>query len=104
MIYFSDYPHGIHHASFPLRKNGEEIYLTGIGPNGSRYLIDTVTTGRMRDDEALVRLGKEGVWTRSTATPGVANIPRGESFFELLPGRRYARLSIGTEAWKELPD
>jgi hypothetical protein len=73
LVYFSDSDFGPGNPRFTLRKNGEQIYLTGTGALGSRALIDTVRTGVMDSDEAQFRLGISGEWITGSPTPGSPN-------------------------------
>ncbi len=80
-IFFADRILRPNDATFPLRKNGETLYLVNEGPLGSRTLIDRVETGKLAGDEAYVR-GIDGRWSKQTATHFLADvIPPGISYF-----------------------
>jgi hypothetical protein len=65
------------HAPFGVSRNGDTLVLTGLTPNGSRFLIDNVTFGAQPADTAWARLGCGGPWRKSAPTPRAANAPGG---------------------------
>ncbi|MEM7386888.1 MAG: lamin tail domain-containing protein, partial [Verrucomicrobiota bacterium] len=87
IIYFSDYDLGPGHVRFPLRKNGDEVFVMGEGEYGSRALIDVVRTGVLDDDEALFRLGDTDEWRQGPSTPGESNWTGRDSIVRLDDGR-----------------
>ena len=63
------------HAPFSLSRQGDQLLLTGLSPNGAREWIDSVGFGPQQTDMALARLGCGGPWQNSTPTPRAANVP-----------------------------
>jgi hypothetical protein len=65
------------HAPFGVSRDGDTLVLTGLAPNGSRFLIDNVTFGAQATDVAWARLGCGGPWRKTVPTPLTGNAPAG---------------------------
>jgi len=63
------------HAPFTLDRNGDQLFLTGLGQNGGRLWIDSVQFGKQTTDVAWARMGSGGPWISSIPTPRSQNIP-----------------------------
>lgn len=65
------------HAPFSMNRDGDQLVLTGIAPNGARMLIDSVSFGPQSANVAWARLGCGGAWGTALPTPRAANAPGG---------------------------
>lgn len=105
------------HAPFGLSREGDELMLTGPGPNGARTLLDHVAFGPQQPDIALARLGAGGAWRNTAPTPFAANMaepwlgwinPSDLSFnlaFPTTTNATYAveaSASLATQSWQPL--
>jgi hypothetical protein len=63
------------HAPFKINRLGDRLTLTGMGANGARTFIDTVTFGPQTTNVAYARLGCGGEFMTSAPTPRAANVP-----------------------------
>ena len=62
------------HAPFKLNRDGDQLMLTGVAPNGTRMLIDSVTFGAQTANAAWSRLGCGGPWRLAAPTPRTGNL------------------------------
>ncbi|MEY2409993.1 MAG: hypothetical protein QOF48_2663 [Verrucomicrobiota bacterium] len=74
------YCDGVHtnnslHAPFSLNRQGDQLLLFGLSPNGARQVLDSVSFGPQQTDVAYARIGCGGSWQSSVPTPRAANAP-----------------------------
>jgi hypothetical protein len=65
---------GDYHAPFQINKDGDQFMLTGIGPSGSRTLVNYVVTPVLDKNEAWARLGYDGAFAKNVPTPYAQNV------------------------------
>ena len=76
IVTFSDEDTGPFAASFPLRKNGETVFLLRESPLGAHEVLDYVATPKLGNNEAFARIGINGEWQRWQRVPGNLDHPR----------------------------
>ncbi|HEY2953525.1 MAG TPA: FG-GAP-like repeat-containing protein, partial [Verrucomicrobiae bacterium] len=104
------------HAPFKLNKDGDQLVLTGLAPDGSRMLIDSVSFGPQTANVSWSRLGCGGPWRTSLPTPRAGNLSsswaslvRSNTFLFAYPttnGFKYTvefTDDVAARAWSALP-
>jgi hypothetical protein len=65
---------GPSHLPFNLKREGDEVWLTGSATNGARARVDSVKFGGQTSDVAWARLGANGPWRPTRPTPTAPNL------------------------------
>lgn len=109
---------GDYHAPFKIDKDGDRFMLTGVGPLGSRTLVNYVAAPGLKPNQAYARIGQDGPFFKSAPTPYAQNVAgmwlglpnaTNNSFtlaFPTTSGQTYTveyKDSLSTGPWNSLP-